>query len=189
MRSLRGLENAKGRMEIALSGSMHLPARTIALEGPNENHKESYNKFLKYGNIVRIKNQGCRPFIFGIDGCHLKNIYGGMLLSIVGIDTNCGIFPIAVCICEGETSESWGWFLEHLYRHLHAEGRRMPCFMSDLQKGVLQDVKLFWPDAGIRHCARHMYANFKAEWKGPLYKTLFYAAVKTCNVHEFKATM
>ncbi|TXG51428.1 hypothetical protein EZV62_023952 [Acer yangbiense] len=201
----------------------HFWARTIALEGSNENHKESYNKFWKYGNIVRIKNQGsvtmlklhqplpggpqhflrfflsfeaqkygylagCRPFI-GIDGCYLKNRYGGMLLSAVGIDANCGIFPIVVCICEGETSESWGWFLEHLYRHLHIEGKRMPCFMSDHQKGVLQAVKLFWPDAGIRHCARHMYANFKAEWKGSLYKTLFYAAVKTCDVHEFKATM
>ncbi|TXG63126.1 hypothetical protein EZV62_010120 [Acer yangbiense] len=151
--------------KVAVSEQKLYRARTIALEGSNENHKESYNKFWKYGNIVRIKNQGsvtmlnlhqplpggpqhflrfflsfeaqkygylagCRPFI-GIDGCHLKNRYGGMLLSAVGIDANCGMFPIAVCICEEETSESWGWFLEHLYWHLHVEGRRMPCFMSD----------------------------------------------------------
>ncbi|KAK1567467.1 hypothetical protein Q3G72_012562 [Acer saccharum] len=220
--SILGTELLKD-YNVAVSKQKLHGVRTIALEGSNENQKKSNNKFWKYGNIVRIKNQGSmtmlklhqplpggpqhflrfflsfeaqkygylvgyRPFI-GIDGCHLKNRYGGMLLSAVGIDANYGIFPIAVCICEEETSESWGWFLEHLYQHLHKERRRMPCFMSDHQKGVLQAMKLFWPDAGIRHCARHMYANIKAEWKGPLYKTLFYAAVKTCDVHEFKATM
>ncbi|KAK3222529.1 hypothetical protein Dsin_009554 [Dipteronia sinensis] len=53
--------------------------------------------------------EGCRPFI-GIDSYHLKGLYGGVLLSAVALDANSGHFPLAFCICEGETLESWSWF-------------------------------------------------------------------------------
>ena len=46
--------------------------------------------------------EGCRPFI-GVDGCHLKGPFGGVLLSTVSLDGNSGLFPLAVCICEKET--------------------------------------------------------------------------------------
>ncbi|KAK3185130.1 hypothetical protein Dsin_032416 [Dipteronia sinensis] len=41
--------------------------------------------------------EGCRPFI-GVDECHLKGPFGGVLLSAVSLDANNGLFPIAVCI-------------------------------------------------------------------------------------------
>ncbi|KAF6164878.1 hypothetical protein GIB67_017081 [Kingdonia uniflora] len=41
--------------------------------------------------------KGCRP-IFGLDGCFLKGQYGGQCLSIISLDANNGIFPIAVFI-------------------------------------------------------------------------------------------
>ncbi|WOL17335.1 hypothetical protein Cni_G26126 [Canna indica] len=44
--------------------------------------------------------RGCRPW-FGIDGCHLKGTYGGVLLSTVAIDGNKGMFPIAFAVVEG----------------------------------------------------------------------------------------
>ncbi|KAL6146398.1 hypothetical protein ACLB2K_057077 [Fragaria x ananassa] len=37
---------------------------------------------LKIGFII-----GCRP-ILGLDGCHLKSVYGGQLLTAVGLDAN-----------------------------------------------------------------------------------------------------
>ncbi|XP_039143266.1 uncharacterized protein LOC120280475 [Dioscorea cayenensis subsp. rotundata] len=40
---------------------------------------------------------GCRPFI-GFDGCFLKSLYGGQLLSAVGIDPNDCILPIAYAV-------------------------------------------------------------------------------------------
>ncbi|KAL6142875.1 hypothetical protein ACLB2K_061150 [Fragaria x ananassa] len=40
---------------------------------------------------------GCRPII-GLDGCHLKGIHKGQLLSAVGIDGNNGMYPIAWAI-------------------------------------------------------------------------------------------
>ncbi|KAF6139401.1 hypothetical protein GIB67_026243 [Kingdonia uniflora] len=41
---------------------------------------------------------GCRP-ILGLDGCFLKEKYGGVCLSIIGLDGNNGLFPIAVYLC------------------------------------------------------------------------------------------
>lgn len=55
--------------------------------------------------------RGCRRFI-GLDGAHLKSIYGGVLLSAVTMDANNGIFPLAVAVCEGENRDSWTWFLQ-----------------------------------------------------------------------------
>ena len=40
---------------------------------------------------------GCRPFI-GIDGCHLKGKYGGVLLAAVAADANKGIVPLALSV-------------------------------------------------------------------------------------------
>ena len=42
--------------------------------------------------------EGCRPFI-GVDECHLKGPFGGVLLSAVALDANSGLFPLTVCIC------------------------------------------------------------------------------------------
>ena len=50
--------------------------------------------------------RGCRPFI-GIDGCHLKGPYKGVLLSAVALDANIGIYPITVCVCTVESTSTW----------------------------------------------------------------------------------
>ncbi|KAK8713340.1 hypothetical protein V6N13_148561 [Hibiscus sabdariffa] len=42
---------------------------------------------------------GCRPII-GLDGCHLKGYHGVHLLTVVGIDANDCIYPIAFAIVE-----------------------------------------------------------------------------------------
>lgn len=49
--------------------------------------------------------QGCRQFI-GVDGCHLKGPYKGVLLTVVNIDTNYGIYPLAMCIVETKNTNS-----------------------------------------------------------------------------------
>ena len=38
----------------------------------------------------------------------------GQLLAAIGIDGNDGMYPIAFVVCEGETKDSWSWFLELL---------------------------------------------------------------------------
>ncbi|KAK0597773.1 hypothetical protein LWI29_028476 [Acer saccharum] len=90
--------------------------------------------------------EGCRPFI-GLDGCHLKGPFGGVLLSAVALDANSGLYPLAVCICEKETNYSWLWFLNHLKEYLqYPEGRPLT-FMTDRQKGVINALEDHFPFA------------------------------------------
>ncbi|KAL5744179.1 hypothetical protein ACOSQ2_027295 [Xanthoceras sorbifolium] len=49
--------------------------------------------------------EGCRPFI-GLDGCHLKGQLEGILLCAIAIDVNCGVYPVALDVCEIECCES-----------------------------------------------------------------------------------
>lgn len=48
----------------------------------------------------------CRQFI-GLNGCYLKNKYGGMSLIVVGRDHNDQYLPIAFGVVENKTKDSW----------------------------------------------------------------------------------
>lgn len=50
--------------------------------------------------------KGSRLFI-SLDGCHLKVNFYGVMLTIVGLDTNNGMFSTIVCIYECETIATW----------------------------------------------------------------------------------
>lgn len=83
---------------------------------------------LKSGFLI-----GCRQVI-SLDGCFLKNLFGGQLLSAVGIDANDCIYPIAWAIVDRENFENWNWFLELLANDLEIVNSHHWCFMSDRQK-------------------------------------------------------
>ena len=102
--------------------------------------------------------EGCMPFI-GINRCHLKGSYGGVLLSAITLDANSGLYPLAYCICEGETFLSWSWFLEQLRVFLKYPDDKPICFMSDRQKGVIGALKMQWPRASIRYIANTILCN------------------------------
>ncbi|KAK1294012.1 hypothetical protein QJS10_CPA16g00605 [Acorus calamus] len=73
-----------------------------------------HNQLLKHnpGSVVNTGFLvGCRPVI-GVDSCHLKGKYKGVLLAATSIDGNHGIFPLAYAVCEEESAETWTWFLE-----------------------------------------------------------------------------
>ncbi|XP_073053773.1 uncharacterized protein [Primulina eburnea] len=129
---------------------------------------------------------GCRPFI-GVDGCFLKNPFGGQLLCAVTLDANSSIFPIAVMISEGENQVSWEYFLDCLHWHLGDE--RYLTFMSDRQKGLINATKKIYPNAKHRYCAWHRYNNFKSLFPGPKFRSKFWAAVKATNVFDFNDIM
>ena len=76
---------------------------------------------------------GCRPLI-GLDGCHLKGPFGGILLTAVGTDPNEGMYPIAWAQVEAENSSSWDWFLGLLKDDLGIENTGTYTFISDRQK-------------------------------------------------------
>lgn len=54
---------------------------------------------------------GCRPII-GLNGSFLKGEYGRAILSVVSLDGNNGLFPIAIYICRREYNNTWSNFLQ-----------------------------------------------------------------------------
>jgi hypothetical protein len=77
----------------------------------------------------------CNRPIIGLDGCFLKGYYGGQLLAAIGRDPNDQMMPIAFAVVEGETKESWAWFLDLLVGDLGGVSLcKTYTFISDQQK-------------------------------------------------------
>ncbi|KAK9290736.1 hypothetical protein L1049_008912 [Liquidambar formosana] len=124
---------------------------------------------------------GCRPFL-GLDGCHLKGPYGGVLLGAVALDGNQKLLPVAWAIVDGDSKESWRFFLYHLHMVLGDDSLNRPyTFMTDRQKGVIDAISEYFPEANQRHCCRHLYNNFKARFPGILLRDHFWDAARDCN--------
>nr|GEV30911.1 transposase, MuDR, MULE transposase domain protein [Tanacetum cinerariifolium] len=66
--------------------------------------------FLAFGFAIHSFLTNMRPLLI-TDGAHLKGTYKGSNLVLVGMDGNNQIIPIATCVSQGETKESWTWFL------------------------------------------------------------------------------
>lgn len=67
---------------------------------------------------------GCRPFT-RVDRCHLKGFYKGVLLSVVSIDANGEIFPLAFAMVEGENKQSLIWFFNNLKLYIGEGGQTL----------------------------------------------------------------
>ncbi|XP_042497524.1 uncharacterized protein LOC122076265 [Macadamia integrifolia] len=133
--------------------------------------------------------RGCRPFI-GLDGCHLKGRYGGVLLSAISVDGNNGIFPIAYSVVEVECKDSWTWFLDNLRDALLNDSDDMSLtFMSDRQKGLSVVISTIFPYAHQRICSRHLYQNLKAKHPGMLLRLHFWAASQASTELQFQKEM
>lgn len=76
---------------------------------------------------------GCRRII-GLDGCFLKTICKGELLSAVGRDGNNQIFPIAWAVVSIENKENWSWFMKCLIEDLGMEAGEGLTIISDQHK-------------------------------------------------------
>ncbi|KAK9192948.1 hypothetical protein WN944_003643 [Citrus x changshan-huyou] len=111
----------------------------------------------------------------GIDGCHLKEPYGGIMLSVVSLYANSDVFPIVVCICEMKSSKTWKWFLSILREWLEIEDDILVTFMTNRQKSLLASLAEFWPRSTVRYCARHLFANVRSKWPEQVFRTLFWS--------------
>ncbi|GKV07426.1 hypothetical protein SLEP1_g19207 [Rubroshorea leprosula] len=131
---------------------------------------------------------GCRPII-GIDGCHLKGPIGGHILSAISLDGNDNMYPIAIAVVEAETKNSWKWFLDLLHRDIGHTNDKNWVWISDKQKGLVEVFDEEMPYAEHRFCVKHLYENFRKEFKGKEYKEAFWVAARANTIKEWEVKM
>ncbi|KAL4333847.1 hypothetical protein GQ457_07G010930 [Hibiscus cannabinus] len=133
---------------------------------------------------------GCRPII-NIDGCFLKGHYQGYLLAAIGIDANDCIYPLAYATVESENRSSWCWFLRNLEADLELTNSYHYTFMSDKQKGLIEEIADFFPNVEHRTCVRHVYTNFKSNsgFQGKALKDALWKAARTTYMKEYTDAM
>nr|KAJ0186902.1 hypothetical protein LSAT_V11C900463080 [Lactuca sativa] len=132
--------------------------------------------------------EGCRRVI-GLDGCFLKGICRGQLLSAIGRDANNHIYPIAWAVVSVESKETWKWFIDLLIQDLGMGVGHGLTLISDQHKGLLEAVKERVPAAEHRQCARHICANFLKRFKGQVFRKLFWYAAAATTPAKFEQHM
>ncbi|CAN1139971.1 hypothetical protein LINPERPRIM_LOCUS23718 [Linum perenne] len=120
---------------------------------------------------------GCRKII-SLDGCFLKGLCKGELLTAIGRDANDQMYPIAWCIVEVESRASWDWFLELLQDDLNIGNGFGWCFSSDQQKGLVPCIATLFPSSEHRLCARHIYNNWMRKFKNQDWQEIFWSCAK-----------
>ncbi|XP_057434675.1 uncharacterized protein LOC130727535 [Lotus japonicus] len=130
----------------------------------------------------------CRPLI-GLDGCFLKGLYGGQLLSAVGKDGNNQMFPIAFAVVEAETKDSWTWFLNILLHDMNSVKPQNWAFISDQQKGLVPAIAELSQDTEHRLCVKHLYSNFRKRFPREELKNALWAAARASTEPQWKNAM
>ena len=117
----------------------------------------------------------CMPVIC-VDGTFLTGKYKGQILTAIGVDGNHQVVPLAFAFVEGESTDSWYWFLERVKLAV-VMGRPEVCVIHDRHAGLIQaitelkygsferHVGAVWPDIESRWCMRHLGANFYKQFK------------------------
>ncbi|XP_039131891.1 uncharacterized protein LOC120268648 [Dioscorea cayenensis subsp. rotundata] len=129
---------------------------------------------------------GCRPFL-GLDGCHLKGKYKGVMLAATSIDGANRLFPVAYGIVESENIESWTWFLSALY-----EAIGMPnglVLASNRQKRLEEAISKIYPLAEYRTCVRHLYKNFKKKFAGNILQKIVWSAANAFTTTSYISSL
>ncbi|GJZ34240.1 mutator type transposase [Tanacetum coccineum] len=124
--------------------------------------------------------------LLGLDGCFLSGPYPGQILTAVGVDPNNGIYPLAYAVVEGETKESWLWFLDCLGDDLELFRNSNFTFISDRQKGLIPALQETFPAAEHRYCLKHIYDNMKLQWRGEQYKDLLWRSATATTVQRIE---
>uniref|UniRef100_A0A0A9HV19 SWIM-type domain-containing protein n=1 Tax=Arundo donax TaxID=35708 RepID=A0A0A9HV19_ARUDO len=126
----------------------------------------------------------CRKVI-GLDGCFFKGPTTGELICAMGRDGNNQMYPIAWVVVEKETNESWDWFCDLLFRDLYIGDGEGWVIISDQQKGLINAVENWVPQAEHWMCARHIYANWRKRFKDRILQKKFWRCAKAPCLNLF----
>lgn len=125
--------------------------------------------------------EGCRHVIY-LDGCHLKEPHPEKLLSVIGIDANNGMYPIAYAVAKVDSFSTYMWFLKILVVDLNIANSNGYVFMSDKQKGLINVIHALFPNGEHRHYLKHLLANFMIKHKSLALKQQMESITRTTTV-------
>uniref|UniRef100_A0ACD5UKL5 Uncharacterized protein n=1 Tax=Avena sativa TaxID=4498 RepID=A0ACD5UKL5_AVESA len=131
----------------------------------------------------------CRP-VLCIKGMPLCGKYHGVLLTAVALDANDCSIPVACAVVEGETKESWMWFLRNLEQAVWHESD--VCIIHDYKRDVIDAIEDFlnssqrqWPRTESRWCMEHLADNFSSYFGDKKLVMMFKKLCQQRRVNEF----
>ncbi|XP_057791096.1 uncharacterized protein LOC131008220 [Salvia miltiorrhiza] len=151
----------------------------LSKDGEAEGKRVFRRLFVMLDACKRNWLAGCRPIIC-LDGYHLKSISGGVLLTAVGKDANEQIMPLAWAMVSKENKVHWTWFMQWLKSELE---------LGEGDRGLINAVETTLPNAEHRWCARHIYANWSKNWRGPELTKQFWICAWSTYEEDFKQNL
>ncbi|GKB16646.1 transposase, MuDR, MULE transposase domain protein [Tanacetum coccineum] len=116
-----------------------------------------------------------------IDAAHLKGTNQGTNLVVVGMDGNNQIIPIATGVSQGETNESWTWFLSKLKDCIGEVPNLV--IISDRHYAIILACKIVFPNSFHVYCCHHLMMNCCMQ--SEKFKVLYWKTCKTYTEEEF----
>ncbi|KAL0209239.1 hypothetical protein RCL1_003497 [Eukaryota sp. TZLM3-RCL] len=125
--------------------------------------------------------------LLALDGAHLHGKYKGIMLGATTIDGQGSLFPIAIAFVNQENKENWLWFVRNLKYALNNE--RLPTFISDRQKGLLDAIAEIFPESPHAFCVRHLAENLAKKCGKKEVIEAVWDAAKCRTVDEVESAM
>ncbi|XP_017416509.2 uncharacterized protein LOC108327302 [Vigna angularis] len=165
------------------------PGSTVQIKVDSHNGDPIFQRMYVCLKACKDSFISCRPIIC-LDGCFLKGVYKGELLTAVGRDPNDQMVPLAYAVVEVENKDSWTLFLQLLIEDLRGSKVCGGCtWMSNQQKGLVLAIQELLPRAEQRYCLRHLYANFRKRFGGQVLKNLMWSAATTTYPQAWEREM
>lgn len=180
------LDATKGQYQRLFDYQLELlrsnPGSTVIVKlDPNEEKPIFQRMYICLAACKLGFQAGCRRVV-GLDGCFFKGATHGELLCAVGRDGNNQMYPIAWAVVEKENNDSWDWICDILFRDIKVQGGDGWVFISDQQKGIINAISKWAPEAEHRNCARHVYANWRKKFKKEWQKRWWKCAKAPCQI-------
>jgi hypothetical protein len=117
--------------------------------------------FCALGPCLEGFHVGCMPYL-SVDSTSLNGRWNGHLPSATGMDGHNWMYHVAFGFFEGESTDSWRWFLLQLHK---AIGEPSPLAIHcDATKGLIATVRGVFPQAEMRECFRHLMQNYMKQF-------------------------
>ncbi|KAK2661814.1 hypothetical protein Ddye_000388 [Dipteronia dyeriana] len=130
-------------------------------------HTDLNNNFLyaffALGQCIKGFQTVIRPVV-AIDATHLKGAFEGVIYVSSCKDGDEHAYPIAFGVGDGETENSWTWFLERLREAIVEVGGML--FVSYRHASIAKALSILYPNVPRCICFFHLKQNLKPRLKG-----------------------